>query len=157
MIIKLKHKFGLFGNPPYYLIYNNEEYSLKASHTDEELSAISQKEVEEYIREGTWVVMKDAPEEPVKRNLSSPIIVCAAIRNKDGVIIPSPRHFDHTCRALLELTGLDGKNYNWEQGFIDQHGKFYNREDALKIAVSNDQIRRNSDYETDNLYSENLY
>ena len=89
--------------------------------------------------------------------LSKPIIVCAAMKNKQGVIIPSPRHFDRTCHALLDIANIEGGNANWTQGFIDQHGIFYDRKQALVIAKDNNQIRRESKYETDELYSENLY
>lgn len=89
--------------------------------------------------------------------LSKPRIVCAAMVNKGGLLIPSPRHFDRTCHALLDEMGLVGKNCDWEQGFIDQHGKFYDRKAAYKIAVENNQIIRPSTYDTDELYSENLY
>jgi hypothetical protein len=89
--------------------------------------------------------------------LSQPRIVCAAIVNDEGIIIPSPRHFDRTCHALLEEADLSGRNCNWVQGFIDQHGKFHNRKEALIIAKTNNQITRPSEYETDELYSENLY
>jgi hypothetical protein len=84
-------------------------------------------------------------------------IVCAAMINMEGVIIPSPRHFDRTCHELLEIAGLEGKNCNWLQGFIDQHGKFYDRKEAFILAVKNKQIFRPTSYETNELYSENLY
>jgi hypothetical protein len=43
-----------------------------------------------------------------------------------------------------------------EQGFIDQHGKFYSREDAWDIAKENGQIFRDCDVDG-TLFSENLY
>jgi len=89
-------------------------------------------------------------------SLSKPIVVCAAIKSPDGLIIPSPRHFDRTCVALLAALGIDNAQ-DWEQGFIDQHGTFLSRKLAHLIATRNSQIKRPSTYETNELYSENLY
>jgi hypothetical protein len=89
--------------------------------------------------------------------LSEPRIVCAAIKNLDGLIIPSPRHFDMICHALIKHLGIAGKHSDWEQGFIDQHGTFYSRKAAFRVASTNSQIIRPSPYETNDLYSENLY
>ena len=48
----------------------------------------------------------------------------------------------------------------FEEGFVDQHGRFYGRREAYRIAASNGQIRRRVGGDaTDGgtLYSENLY
>jgi hypothetical protein len=44
-----------------------------------------------------------------------------------------------------------------EQGFVDQHGKFYTRDEAWKIAEANGQLFRRFDGDGVDLYSENLY
>jgi hypothetical protein len=46
--------------------------------------------------------------------------------------------------------------YRWEQGFIDQHGVFYSREQAWEIAEFRNQIVRELPA-TGKLYSEHLY
>jgi len=91
--------------------------------------------------------------------LALPRIVCAAVMNKDGIIIPSPRHFDETFWKLFERMGLkEEDNHEWIQGFIDQFGKFFDREEALIIAKRENQIYRESpNVDTTELFSENLY
>ena len=99
--------------------------------------------------------------------LSPPRIVCAANRYslKDGgcVVIPAPRHLDTTMRVLvrqfLSVIDLNGRS-SYEEGFIDQHGRFYNRQDAWMIAALNDQIIRRvggDGPEQHGLFNENLY
>lgn len=91
--------------------------------------------------------------------LSPPRIVCAALRRTfdypENVLVCAPRHFDMTMHAQLARMGADGKHT--EQGFIDQHGKFYSREEAWKIAEANGQIIRLVGGVKGRLYSENLY
>jgi hypothetical protein len=44
-----------------------------------------------------------------------------------------------------------------EQGFLDQEGKFYNREQAWELADAMNQIYYPSEHSNGVLYSENLY
>lgn len=87
--------------------------------------------------------------------LSPPRIVCAANRYKD-VIIPSARHFDPLMHSLIHAMGFSITSGKWEQGFIDQHRKFYTREEAWIVAEKNGQII-NQVSTPGILYSENLY
>lgn len=86
-----------------------------------------------------------------------PHIVCAAMQMKDGHIIPGIRHFSPEMRSTLRE--IYGEKYHLKvakQGFVDQYGKFYNREDAWIVAEKNGQIK----YQVSTpgtLYSENLY
>ena len=85
------------------------------------------------------------------------IIVCAAVRQND-LIVTGARHFDKIMNNIIR--SLDGCMLlkNWEQGFIDQYGKFYNREDAYKLVQLNGQTfdtKRNTS--KTKLYSEGLY
>lgn len=89
--------------------------------------------------------------------LSPPRIVCAAIQLVDGLIIPSARHFDMTMRLVLVSMQGEKRLAGARQGFIDQHGTFYDREQAWDIAKSQDQIRRELSCGVGTLYSENLY
>lgn len=57
--------------------------------------------------------------------------------------------------ALLAQMSTDGRDT--EQGFIDQHGNFYSREEAWKIAQANGQIIRRVGGDEGRLFSENLY
>lgn len=89
-----------------------------------------------------------------------PWIVCAAIKN-ENVIVCGARHFDkimHMQIEILHCTGWDIPK-KWEQGFIDQWGKFYNRVEAMQIVKESGQpfnVERNSG-SGDELYSEGLY
>src|SRR5690606_33461090 len=69
-------------------------------------------------------------------------IVCAANSYKVSFdrefVIPSARHFDKRMHAIINLIGFGPRNH--DQGFIDQHGEFYTREEAWKIAEANGQI-----------------
>lgn len=91
------------------------------------------------------------------------VIVAAAMRNKEGMVIVSPRHFDVTCHNTLNmLTPEYRKSFmggREEQGFVDQWGNFYTREQALEIAKSNGQYNRYDSRCTHKtqLFSENLY
>jgi hypothetical protein len=99
------------------------------------------------------------------------IIVCAAMKMKDGMIIPGVRHFSPEMRQIMQR--IYGNKYHLQvdkQGFIDQYGDFYSRREAFLIANNNSQIRRPTGFESvgepqriedehENaiLFSENLY
>lgn len=82
-------------------------------------------------------------------------IVCAAIRNSNGLIICGPRHFDRIMHAQIKNSEDDwGKA---DQGFVDQFGNYLTREEAWIIAEKNNQIIRRVGGDGVRLYSENLY
>jgi len=62
-------------------------------------------------------------------------IIAAANRlKKNNLIVVSARHSDAVMRAQYPKFGigrLDARRAHMEQGFIDNHGKWYTREDAL--------------------------
>ncbi len=89
-------------------------------------------------------------------------IVCAAIRHKQH-IITGARHFDTIMHQQLVMYNAfnNEAHKKWEQGFIDQFGTFYNREDAMQIIKSGRQAfafdaKRNGGNGKE-LYSEGLY
>lgn len=85
------------------------------------------------------------------------LIVCAAMKMKDGSIITGIRHYNPEMRAVLKRLYGDGyKNQVAEQGFVDQKGVFVGREEAWQIAEQAGQIRRQVS-EPGTLYSENIY
>lgn len=53
-----------------------------------------------------------------------PVIVCAACRHCD-LIICGARHFDKVMHTQIKFLNIKVNAYGWEQGFIDQFGKFY--------------------------------
>lgn len=98
--------------------------------------------------------------------LSSPHIVCAANRIGNGQVVLGARHFDSLMHMAIKARANPLEDWRHsEQGFVDQHGIFYTREDAWIVACKEQQIKRyvGSQTPADNgvygakLYSENLY
>jgi hypothetical protein len=84
-----------------------------------------------------------------------PWIVCAANRHKEtGVIFCGARHFDNAMRGQIKAANYPFTGY--EQGFIDQFSRFYNRKEAWIIAETNGQIKRISGTKG-TLYSEDVW
>jgi hypothetical protein len=97
------------------------------------------------------------------RPISDRKIVCAANMFEDGTIIIGVRHWDLFMHKQADAYGLNGYEEH-VQGFIDQFGDFWDREEALNIIkASGQQIdpERNSHHKTVGecveLYSEGLY
>lgn len=75
----------------------------------------------------------------------------------DGTIFVGARHFDPVMRAQIKRAGLDPLSA--EQGFIDQWGRYYTREEAMDVALVSGQpfdAERNSG-NGEMLFSEGLY
>lgn len=98
--------------------------------------------------------------------LFEPRIVCAALRAEDGDVLVGIRHYspDMVKQINSRTDGDKFRNlYGKAQGFVDQHGTYYDRFEAWKIAQSQNQISRTGSFnwsEKDlayKLYSENLY
>ncbi len=85
------------------------------------------------------------------------VVVCAAIRNRDGLVICSARHYDRTMRIQIKNSIGDWRLEYIEQGFIDQFGLFLTREEALLVANDAGQIVRRVGGDKKGLFSENLY
>lgn len=85
-------------------------------------------------------------------------ILCAAIHNKKDI--------DMAGKPLI-YCGLRHANILWQsdkvsrnphhQGFLTSKGRFVNREEALIIALENDQVLDKTQIRGDSLYSEDLY
>lgn len=91
-------------------------------------------------------------------NDRKPWIVCAAIKNGE-LVIAGARHFDKIMHGQLSVVALVFDVKKWEQGFIDQWGNFYNRQEAMSIVKESGQpfnAERNGGNGKD-LYSEGLY
>lgn len=87
-------------------------------------------------------------------------IVAAACKLENGLVIVGPRHMDQTMQKIKEAIGLSWWHSADAQGFVDQWGRFVDRQTAWKIAVHAGQIRRRCGGDAANggtLYSENLY
>lgn len=91
------------------------------------------------------------------KKLSKPIIVAAANRSTaDGLLVVGARHFDACMREQIKAMSRKHTEFT-EQGFIDQHCKFYTREEAFIVASENGQIKRRCGGDDGKLFSENLY
>ena len=108
---------------------------------------------------------------------AQPYIVCSAIRQKDtGAMVCGPRHYDGVVWSQIlgipfekfvqlqqnnQLPDVDERHKAWqnaEEGFIDQYGRFYTREEAWAVVTANEQPLVNRDKISDGvLYSEHLY
>lgn len=85
-------------------------------------------------------------------------IVCAAVQAKDGEVITGIRHFSPDMKKMINLHPSPEKfRFNSTQGFVDQFGDFWNRQDAWKIAQNASQIYRRCGGDEGKLFSENLY
>lgn len=90
--------------------------------------------------------------------LSPSRIVCAACKLPNGLIVTSARHWDMVMHRVCEALQVSRADKAAAiQGFIDQHGKFFTREDAFHIANGNDQIREHPSNIPGVLFSEDLY
>jgi len=98
------------------------------------------------------------------------IVVCAAMKLKDGTVVTGVRHTSPDMRSVMKR--IFGPGYHRlvvEQGFLDNRGNFLTREEAWKVADRAGQIRRLDSKEflpspreagvgdEGTLYSENLY
>ena len=89
--------------------------------------------------------------------LYTPWIVCAANKHPTtGRIVCGARHYDTLMRAQIYAAEGSDVWKGCEQGFIDQRGRFWTREEAWGIAETNKQIRKRVGVEG-TLFSENLY
>lgn len=97
----------------------------------------------------------------VFKNKKLPVIVCAAIKFKNGPTVAGVRHYDQVMSQCIINMGADIRTIPHEdrvQGFLDNYGKFYTREAALELVRANGQpfnAERNKC--SKRLYSEGLY
>ncbi len=87
-------------------------------------------------------------------------IVCAAIRAEDGELLLGIRHYSRD--MILNINArTDGDKFKHrgdkDQGFVDQWGVFFSREEAYQIAKDNGQIIYPEVCHRERLYSEGLY
>ena len=84
-------------------------------------------------------------------------VVCAAIMDQNGLIICSPRHYDHRCHKTIAAMPAFVNDGNVIQGFVDQWGNFLDREEAKIVAERVGQPLIETSYKGRKLFSENLY
>ena len=87
-------------------------------------------------------------------------VVCAAIRNASGDIILGVRHYDRLMHKQVEARADAETWQGAEQGFVDAHGIWLSREQAMTRAISCGQpvdIEDGCGGDSKTLYSEGLY
>ena len=84
-------------------------------------------------------------------------VVCAAIRNTNGRIICSARHYDGIMHSQILASSDDWIKDDVEPGFIDQRGVFMTRQEAYILANDCKQIKHRVGNHNGELFSENLY
>lgn len=74
-----------------------------------------------------------------------------------GVVFSGHRH-GQCIYTKCAITGLrDAESGENEQGFLTSKNRFVSREEGLKIALENNQVRDKSQIRGNQLYSEDLY
>lgn len=88
----------------------------------------------------------------------------AAVANKadDGTIFLGVRHFcplmQQNIDNWMQVNAIKGNpRSNMDQGFVDQHGTFMDRKEAMIVAVAACQIKRSIGYDINELFSEHLH
>lgn len=88
-------------------------------------------------------------------------IVCAAIKGPDGEIHLGPHHYSTLMmNSIQRHVPRDEVRYyihRAEQGFIDNHEIFLNRQDALDVAIAAGQVHSKQNGPRHLLFSELLY
>lgn len=79
---------------------------------------------------------------------------CRAVSNGKEHIVLGVRHFDRLMSETIEMMGISSLDF--EEGFITNKGRYITRQEAMQLALANNQIRRTVSDDT-RLYSENLY
>lgn len=67
-------------------------------------------------------------------------IVCAALRNSEGMIITGARHFDGIMHSQIMARNDQDTWRLSEQGFIDQEGMFLSITEAWSVAYDAGQV-----------------
>jgi hypothetical protein len=84
-------------------------------------------------------------------------IACAAIKNKDGIIVVVERPYRHGNAIFgMALLGLEIDHEDEIQGFLTNKGRFVDRFEAKSIAVTQDQLLE-KEYDFQQLLSEDVW
>jgi hypothetical protein len=68
-------------------------------------------------------------------------LVQAAVKRND-MIVTGKRHCD-CIKDAVRIYDWDIPIHSHEQGFVDEDGNYYNRKEALEVAISNGQVPKN--------------
>lgn len=87
------------------------------------------------------------------------IVICAAVRAKDGTVIRGHRHV-HALRALQDIPGYErARPHGPDQGFITSHNRYVTRTEAYELqkAAGIKSADEMHPYQGGECYSEDLY
>lgn len=92
------------------------------------------------------------------------IVICSAVRAKDGLVIRGHRHF-HALQALHAIPGYEHERpWGDNQGFITSKNRYVTREEGYRIqkdagipSALEGTIHADAAYVGEQLYSEDLY
>jgi hypothetical protein len=82
------------------------------------------------------------------------VMASAIISPYRDIIVIGKRHYDQEMQRQFDLLKIK-KTAGWEQGFIDQHGVFMDRVEALHVAIVSGQL--NGNMSKGQLYSEDIF
>lgn len=89
--------------------------------------------------------------------MSIKLVASAVRRNSDGKLWTGLRH-GHCIPQAFKETGEPVQRPKYEQGFVDEEGKFYDRKEAFIIAKENGQmLDPNDPWAPPTLLSEDLW
>lgn len=87
------------------------------------------------------------------------MITRVAIRFQGKIYsLPSPYRHHHIIPLIAEKTGVEFVDVDYDdEGFLDESGKYYNREQALAHALLNNQVKDPSKVRSGMLFSEDVW
>lgn len=89
------------------------------------------------------------------------VVVCAAVRFPDGIMLVGPRHFDKVMldqfRRYYQGAAVVPGEADGECGFLDQAGVFMDRTTAFGVAQAANQVLDSGYPVGPRLFSEDLY
>lgn len=87
------------------------------------------------------------------------MITHVAIRFQNKIYsLPAPNRHHHIIKEIVKQTGAQYVDaHDDDQGFLDEHNNYYNRQDALKHALDNNQVKNVNDIRAGLLFSEDLW
>lgn len=93
------------------------------------------------------------------QEIEKEIVICAAVRAKDGIIVRGHRHV-HAMRALQDMPAYKNERpHGDDQGFVTSMGRYVTRKEGckLQIAAGVESVDKEKPYCGGELYSEDLY
>lgn len=93
------------------------------------------------------------------RSIMQPRTIVAAAIMYSGKVwtLPKPARHHDIIKNIFDKTGEMAGNSKMMQGFLDVHGTFIGRKEALRIALAARQVKNESEVRAGMLFSEDLW